>query len=144
LNCHILNFYCPHPSSSFIITDDDDIRLTALCPLPFDYLGEPVPEKLNQSGFTGARDSEWQWHQLGHMQIYTLPQTDNHARTPPLSFCQAGCPSCRPTNSIKALKAIIFPVSTVVSIPMCNLSLLVSPKADTRFAIHGRWKAKFI
>jgi len=25
---------------------------------------------------------------------------------PPLSFLQAGCPSCRPTNSIKALKAI--------------------------------------
>ena len=32
-------------------------------------------------------------------------QTDNHASTPPLSFLQAGCPSCRPTNSVKALKA---------------------------------------
>jgi len=21
----------------------------------------------NQSGFTGARDSEWQWNQIGHM-----------------------------------------------------------------------------
>jgi len=21
--------------------------------------------------FTEARDSEWQWHQLGHMQVYT-------------------------------------------------------------------------
>ena len=31
-------------------------------------------------------------------------QTDNHARTPPLSFLLAGCPSCRPTNSVKALK----------------------------------------
>jgi len=30
---------------------------------------------------------------------------DNHASTPPLSFLQAGCPSCRPTNSVKALKA---------------------------------------
>ena len=29
-------------------------------------------------------------------------QIDNHASTPPLSFLQAGCPSCRPTNSIKA------------------------------------------
>jgi len=28
-----------------------------------------------------------------------------HASTPPLSFLQAGCPSCCPTNSIKALKA---------------------------------------
>ena len=25
--------------------------------------------------------------------------------TPPLSFLQAGCPSCHPTNSVKALKA---------------------------------------
>ena len=39
--------------------------------------------------FTEARDSEWQWHQLGHMQVCTSLQTDNHARTPPLSFVQA-------------------------------------------------------
>jgi len=54
---------------------------------------------------TEARDSEWQWHQLEHMQVCTSLQTDNHASTPPLSFLQAGCPSCRPTNSVKALKA---------------------------------------
>jgi len=55
--------------------------------------------------FTGARDSGWQWHQLGHMQVCTSLQTDNHASTSPLSFLQAGCPSCCPTNSVKALKA---------------------------------------
>ena len=55
--------------------------------------------------FTGARDSEWQWHQLGHMQVCTSLQTDNHASTPPLCFLQAVCPSCRPTNSVKALYA---------------------------------------
>jgi len=54
--------------------------------------------------FIEARDSEWQWHQLGHMQVCNLLQTDNHASTPPLSFLQAGYPSCRPTNSVKALK----------------------------------------
>jgi len=54
--------------------------------------------------FTEARDSEWQWHQLGHMQVCTSLQTDNHTSTPPLSFLQAGCPSCHPTNSVK-LKA---------------------------------------
>jgi len=36
--------------------------------------------------FTEARDSEWQWHLLGHMQVCTLLQTDNHTSTPPLSF----------------------------------------------------------
>ena len=34
--------------------------------------------------FTEARDSEWQWHQLGCMQACTSLQTDNHASTPPL------------------------------------------------------------
>jgi len=29
---------------------------------------------------------------------------DNHTNIPPLSFLQAGCPSCHPTNSVKALK----------------------------------------
>jgi len=51
--------------------------------------------------FTVARDSEWQWHQLGHMQVCTSLQTDNHASTAPISFLQARCP----TNSVKALKA---------------------------------------
>jgi len=36
--------------------------------------------------FTEARDSEWQWHQLGRMQVCTSLQTDVHDITPPLSF----------------------------------------------------------
>ena len=36
--------------------------------------------------FAEARDSEWQWHQLGHMHVCTSLQTDNHASNPPLSF----------------------------------------------------------
>ena len=55
--------------------------------------------------FTEARDSEWQWHQLGHMQVCTSLRTDNHASTSSLSFLQAGCPSCHPANSVQALKA---------------------------------------
>jgi len=54
--------------------------------------------------FTEARDSGWQWHQLGYMQVCISLQTDNRASTPPLSFLQAGCPSCCPTNSVKAMK----------------------------------------
>ena len=47
----------------------------------------------------------WQWHQLDHMQVIcTLLQTDNHASTSSLKFLRAGCPSCHPTNSVKALK----------------------------------------
>jgi len=40
------------------------------------------------------------------MQVCTLLQADNQANTSPLSFLQAGCPSCRPTNSVKALQQI--------------------------------------
>jgi len=58
--------------------------------------------------FIEARDSEWHWHQLGHMQVCTSLEIDSHASTPPVHhsvFLQAGCPSCHPTNSVKALKA---------------------------------------
>jgi len=41
--------------------------------------------------FTEARDSEWQWHQLGHMQVCTSLQTDNHASTPPLWHVVSHC-----------------------------------------------------
>jgi len=39
--------------------------------------------------FTEAIDSEWQWHQLGHMQVCTSLQTDNHANTHHSVFLQA-------------------------------------------------------
>ena len=49
--------------------------------------------------FTGARDSEWQWRQLGHMQVCISLQTDNHASTPPLSFYRPDAlPAAQPTR----------------------------------------------
>ena len=55
-------------------------------------------------GWSAGSDSEWQWHLLGYMQVCSRSR-HNHASTPPLSFLQAGCPSCRSINSVKALKA---------------------------------------
>jgi len=50
--------------------------------------------------FTEARDSEWQRNQLGHMQICTSLQTNNHASTPPLSFYRPDAlPAAQPTVS---------------------------------------------
>jgi len=50
--------------------------------------------------FTEARDSEWQWNQLGHMKVCTSLQTDNHASTPPLSFHRPDAlPTAQPTPS---------------------------------------------
>jgi len=50
--------------------------------------------------FIEARDSEWQWHQLGHMQVCTLLQTANYTSTPPLSFYRPDAlPAAQPTVS---------------------------------------------
>ena len=51
--------------------------------------------------FTEARSSEWQWHQLGRMQVCTSLQTDIHASTPPLSFFYRldALPANQPTAS---------------------------------------------
>ena len=75
---------------------------------------QPRQHPESNLDFTEATDSEWQWHQLGRIQVCTLLQKDNHASTPPLSFLQAGCLSCHLTNCVKAVKA-----------DFCNLSLLL-------------------
>jgi len=46
------------------------------------------------------RDSEWQWHQLGHMQVCTSLQTDNHASTHHSVFYGPDAlPAAQPTAS---------------------------------------------
>jgi len=48
--------------------------------------------------FTEARDSQWQWHQLGRMQGCTSLQTGNHANTSPLSFFTGQMPFLLPNQ----------------------------------------------
>ena len=59
--------------------------------------------------FIEARDSEWQWHQLGHMQVCTSLQTDNHASTPPLSFYR---PDSLPAAQLKAQSITTIKIAT--------------------------------
>jgi len=73
-------------------------RLTALCPGLPDYQVSRYQKGKTNLDFTEARDSEWQWHLLGYMQVCTSLQTDNHASTPPLSFLQAGWLPFLPPN----------------------------------------------
>jgi len=47
---------------------------------------------------THARLTEWQWHQLGHMQVCISLQTDYHASTPPLSFFTGRMPFLPPNK----------------------------------------------
>jgi len=48
--------------------------------------------------FTEARDSEWQLHQLGLMQVCISIQTNNHASTPQLSSSTGRMPFLPPNQ----------------------------------------------
>jgi len=62
--------------------------------------------------FTEARNSEWQWHQLDHMQVCTSLETDNYASTPPLSFYRPdGLYDAQPTAS-KHWRQILYQTHT--------------------------------
>jgi len=78
-------------------------RLTALFPGLPRWAGtrkaKPIRILLKQETVSG---SGFSWA------ICTSLQIDKHASTPPLCFLQAGCRSCHPTNSVKALKAQIW------------------------------------
>jgi len=71
-------------------------RLTALCPgLP----GWASTRKVKPVWILLlARDSKWQQHHLGHMQVCTSLQTDNHASSPPLSFFTGRMPFLPPNQ----------------------------------------------
>jgi len=58
--------------------------------------GKPIWILLKQ------RDSEWQWHQLGYMQLCTSLQADNHASTPPLSFLKGRMPFLLPNQQCQS------------------------------------------
>ena len=70
-----------------------------------------LPSCKTHTRLSEATDSEWQWHQLGHMQVCILLQTDKHASTSPLSVYRLDAlPAAQPTVSkhrsqFKALKA---------------------------------------
>jgi len=73
------------------------IRLTALCPgLPGSAGTRKVKTNLD---FTKARDSEWQWLQLGHMQVCTSLQTDNPYPATQVFYRPDALPAAHPTAS---------------------------------------------
>ena len=62
--------------------------------------------------FTEARDSEWQWHQLEHMQVCTSLQTDNNASTSPLSFFTGRMPFLPPNQQRQSTEGITYAINT--------------------------------
>ena len=65
--------------------------------------------------FTEARDSEWQWYQLDHMQVCTSLQTEyNHASTPPLSFFTGRVPFLMPNEQRQSTEGKFVDTSTEI------------------------------
>jgi len=90
------------------IHNHSTIRIEGLfikCPFDGPFSGSTQVSRYQKGktnlDFTEARDSEWQWHPLGHMQVCTSLQTDNHASTPPLEFFYRpdALPAAQPTAS---------------------------------------------
>jgi len=67
--------------------------------------------------------SKGQWVAVASAGLYAslhlIP--DNNANIPPLSYLQAGCPSCHPTNSVKALKELISQKLCGIFIEFCSV-----------------------
>jgi len=76
----------------------------------------------NNLDFTEARDTEWQWRQLGRMHVCTSLQTDNHASTPPLSFFTGRMPFLPPNQQRQSTegKFILALKSKVTDFVYCN------------------------
>jgi len=86
-NCQDCSNYCNYYT-----------RLTGLFPGTTQVSG--YHKGKTNLGFTEARDSEWQWHQLGHMQVCNSLQTDNHASIPPPSFVKTVVKRLEPAERV--------------------------------------------
>jgi len=68
--------------------------------------------------FTGARDSEWQRHQLGDMQVCISLLTDNHASTSLLKFFTGRMPFLPPNQQRQSTEGSVsepqFKTSTLL------------------------------
>jgi len=108
--------YITTPCSRYLINSSDGYHVTwtflnkyfnntttttILRPFFLDHPGEPVPEENVWTFWCKGRLTEAATdHPAGCHSIRT-----NQCSPPPSPiFLQAGCPSCRPTNSVKALK----------------------------------------
>ena len=90
--------------------------------------------------FTEARDSEWQWHQLGHMQVCTSFQTDNHASTLPLRFYRPDAlPAAQPTASKHWRQNVALSQNEQILLNLVHI-ILKTFDIGSYALIHHTWK----
>jgi len=85
----------------------------------------------NNLDFTEARDSEWQWHQLGYMQICISPQTDNHTSNPPLKSFTGQMPFLPPNQQHQSTESKANCKSSVVIYNLHNSNNTSSKTLET-------------
>ena len=66
--------------------------------------------------FTEARDNEWHWHQLGHMQVCILLQIDNHASTHHTVFFTDRMPFLPPNQQHQSTEPVKENVPMVINL----------------------------
>jgi len=90
--------------------------------------------------FTGARDNEWQWHQLGCVQVCTSFQTDNHTSTPPLSFFYRpdALPAPQPTASKHCRNNQSTEGTKVFQISQIGMKLENVPQQFTKLSVTSK------
>ena len=94
--------------------------------------------------FTEVRDSEWQWqwHQLGHMQVCISLQTDNHASTPPLMFFKGRMPFLPPNQQCQSTEGYISYCTAVNVSNKVNLAESKNyshkPHSNMHLGMHGQ------
>jgi len=83
---------------------------------PFVRPGEPVPEQNFWTLWCKGRLTEADTLTI---RLGATPSglTSPHLHHPPI-FLQAGCPSCRPTNGVKALKAYLMYTQTYICVSL--------------------------
>jgi len=75
-------------------------------PLPGTTLVSRYQKGKTNLDFAEARDSEWHWLQLGHMQVCISLQTVNHANTSPLGFFTGRMPFLPPNQYRQSTEGI--------------------------------------
>jgi len=86
--------------------------------------------------FTKAGDSEWQWHQLGHMQVCTSLETDNRASNPALSFFTGWMPFLPPKQQRESTEGTAHLVQMISSTYICTFSSIYHSSMDSSSQDH--------
>jgi len=117
---------------------------TVLRPIFWDHPGEPVPEEKFWTLWCKGRLTE---ADTPTIRLGATPSRLTSATSTIPPFLQAGCPSCLPTNSVKALKAtsafrfredarvLLNGVTSTISIPLWPIrnDYLIRPNANSEW-----------